>query len=193
MTIGAAMAGGAVAMQAASSYASYRGARDASQVAQQAGAIKDQQLDTQLATTALQSRQQEVERQRQAEITQSAGIAGAGAAGIDYWASPTGATLDAANTQAAKADIENIQLMGAAGQNRLLLEKRGNALDMSVAKTAGSSAWIKPTISLLGSAFKAGRSMDFGGGGDANPSGGYGTQSGAMDNSGGVYSQRRGG
>ncbi len=165
MGVAAALAVAGVAVAAGSAYVQYQGARSQAKLGQQAAAIKGEQIKTELATTALQARQQEAERQRRAELAQSAGIAGAAAAGLDYWQSPTAQTVDAENNRLVASDISSIRLLGGARQQQLLLQGRGNELESSAYKAMGSNAWIAPTLSLLGSAASAGSTVSGGMGG----------------------------
>lgn len=167
MTVVAALAAVAVAASAASAYVSYQGVRNQAKVGEQAAALKAQQVKTELATTALQARQQEEARQAQADLLRSSGIAGAAGAGIDYWLSPTAQTIDAENTRIANADISSIRLLGSAKASRLYLEGRGAELEGSAYSAMGANAWIQPTLSFMQSAASMGitASGGLGGGG----------------------------
>lgn len=168
MTIGVEyIALAAFVASAAGAYASYQGSRNQSEMGVQSALIRREQLSSEASAAALQARSQEEERQRRAGIAKSAGVAGAAAAGVDYWLSPTAQTLDAENDRIIMGDVSSIQLLGAAQQRKYALEGRGVAVSQEAYATMGSNAWVGPTASLIGAGAKAYGSMGpTGGSGD---------------------------
>lgn len=156
MAVPVVLAAAAVAASAASAYVSYKGSSDAAKLGEQQSAIQRQQNLLQAQTASVNARQQEEERQRQADVSRASGIAGAASAGFDYWLSPTASTIDAENNRLAQGDVSSLQLLGAAGQYKSQLEGRAIDLQSSAYSAQASNAWVAPTISLIGSAAQAG-------------------------------------
>ncbi|MBX9699131.1 MAG: hypothetical protein K2X74_06825 [Acetobacteraceae bacterium] len=151
ITLPVAMAAASVAMSAAGAYAAYQGNRNQAKMGVQSARLRQEQAASELQLVQLRAREQEGERLRRADLAKSAGIAGAAAAGWDWWASPTAQTFDAENDQQVMGDISSIRLLGAAGQRRYMLEGRGTKMLEDSWVQAGRNAWIAPTMSLLGS------------------------------------------
>lgn len=152
MAMSVALAAGSLALSTAGAYASYRGNQVEAAMGVQSSRLRQEQAQTEAELARLQAREQENERQRKAELVRSAGAPAAAAAGLDWWASPTALSLDAANERIVAGDISSIRLLGAARQRRALLEGRGAAMVGDSYATIGRNAWITPTVSLLGSA-----------------------------------------
>ena len=158
MTATMALAAGTVAIAGAKSITEYSSARGQASRGRDAASMRMEQLSTERQVSALQAREQEVERQRRAEITDSAARAQFAAFGLDADAG-SAQQLRTENERTLSADVGSIRMMGAARQRQLFMATRAAQLERDTWRFAGSTAWVRPTMSFLGSAMSAGMSM----------------------------------
>lgn len=162
-------AGTAYSIKQQEGQASYQG---------QMARLRQSQAETDSRTLAVQSKQQEVDRQKRALLVQGANEAGAAAHGVDYWLSPSVAGIDAGNERTANTDIANIQMLGASNVSRMMLSGRVEGMAASRLQAQGDNAWIAPSIGLMGKAFSAYQSLGPTGGAGAVPTVDYGVGKG---------------
>jgi len=172
MTIETALIAGSVAVSAASAAAQY-GATKAQASAGMAGArLKQEGIDLESQTVALRAREEEGERRRRAGLVDQEVVATAAAFGVDPYASGSVQTLRGESQRLAEADMSSIRMLGAARQRALAIQGRGAQLEENTYSSMSKNAWVRPTLSLLGSGFSAYRAGGFGGGdagGGASP------------------------
>ncbi|MBW8268285.1 hypothetical protein [Caldovatus aquaticus] len=148
--LSAGMAAASLGVAALQAGAQYSNARAQASIGRQMAALRREQLAIERDTVAVQARQQEVERQRRAGLTESSLRATAAAFGLDPYGSGTIATLEGENERQVMGDISAIRLLGAARQRQLLLSDRAAVLEHDSFAAMGRTAWIRPAATLLG-------------------------------------------
>lgn len=160
MTWGVALAAAGVAVSAAGAYTGYQGQRNAAKAGIMQARLQREQATTALRTTALQTREAEADRNRRSDHIRGQARAIAALAGIEP-DSGSLAALMGEGERMATYDITDIRLLGAARARQYALTGRAAELEGEFYNASGRNAWIRPTLSLLGSGVQAYRSGAF--------------------------------
>ena len=155
MGIEIALAAAALAVSAAGAYTAYDAQQTQAKQGRQAMALRQEELAVANTTSAIQAKEQENERQKRADIAQSSSRATAAAFGLDAGQSGSTLALEAANENALAGDVGAIRLMGSTRQRQFSIQGQGARMQDEAYKTMGDNAWVRPTVSFMGSALGA--------------------------------------